>query len=97
MASGTLTPRLDMKTPGSGLCAWRGPGMFSVMSAYQKKSCSSSGTLRMTSTYIEVRRATSQFLDSRPMPISVPRMVASTMPMTATRSVFSRPTRMARP
>ncbi|CPL22562.1 Uncharacterised protein [Bordetella pertussis] len=39
-----------MNTPGKGLCAWRGPGMFSVISAYQKNSCSSSGTLRMTST-----------------------------------------------
>lgn len=47
---GTFRPRLEMNTPGSGLCAWRGPGMFSVISAYQKNSCSSSGTLRMTST-----------------------------------------------
>ncbi len=47
---GTLRPRLEMKTPGSGWCAWRGPGMFSVMSAYQKNNCSSSGTLRITST-----------------------------------------------
>ncbi|MNN79226.1 hypothetical protein D3C81_1958520 [compost metagenome] len=47
---GTFRPRLEMKTPGNGLCAWRGPGMFSVISAYQKNSCSKSGTLRITST-----------------------------------------------
>ncbi|MNQ44761.1 hypothetical protein D3C85_585250 [compost metagenome] len=47
---GTFRPRLEMNTPGSGLCAWRGPGMFSVISAYQKNSCSKSGTLRITST-----------------------------------------------
>ncbi|MNL56207.1 hypothetical protein D3C87_1796830 [compost metagenome] len=49
-SAGTFRPRLEMKTPGSGLWAWRGPGMFSVISAYQKNSCSSSGTLRITST-----------------------------------------------
>ncbi|CAB3928817.1 hypothetical protein LMG3412_06421 [Achromobacter deleyi] len=49
-SAGTFRPRLEMNTPGKGLCAWRGPGMFSVMSAYQKNSCNSSGTLRITST-----------------------------------------------
>ena len=49
-SAGTLRPRLEMNTPGSGLCAWRGPGMFSVISAYQKNNCSSSGTVRITST-----------------------------------------------
>jgi hypothetical protein len=34
-------------------------------------------------------------LENRPTPTSVPSSVVSTMPMTATRSVFSTPTRKA--
>ncbi|MOA65605.1 hypothetical protein D3C78_1920570 [compost metagenome] len=71
--------------------------MFSVISAYQKNSCSKSGTLRITSTYTEVIFPTSQFLDSRPIPISTPSSVAATNASRPTRSVFSTPTKMARP
>ena len=55
-SSGTLEsvgkkmPRFDRNTPGSGESASRACGMPSVITAYQKKSCTSSGTLRASST-----------------------------------------------
>ena len=42
-------------------------------------------------------RDTSQFDDSRAMPMTNPRMVAKTMPSAATSSVFVSPTQKARP
>ena len=63
---------------------------------YQMNSCSSSGTLRNNSTYAVQSERTRKLRDSRPIPTSVPRIVASTMPTMATRSVFDSPVRKAR-
>ena len=52
--------------------------------------------LRMTSTYHEAMRRTSQFGDSRATPTMTPRIVDRMMPSTLTMSVFSSPTRNAR-
>ena len=49
-ATGSAMPRLLRNTAGSGESAWRGPGRLSEMTVYQKKSCTSSGTLRSVST-----------------------------------------------
>jgi len=51
----------------------------------------------MNSTYAEASRATSQFDERRATPISVPRIVAATMPNADTHSVLSSPTHSARP
>ena len=48
--SGNFRPRALRNTPGSGFSAWRGPGSASLISAYQKNSCSSTGMLRRPST-----------------------------------------------
>ena len=77
--------------------ASRTPGSSSVKRPYQTKSCSSSGTLRITSTYPALNLASSQFDDSRPMPTSVPITVAKNTPSAATVSVLTRPTAKARP
>ncbi len=95
-SSGTFSPRLDRNTPGSGLAASRTDGSVCT-TAYQKNNCSSSGMSRITSTYTAATLASSQFLDSRAMPITVPRMVASTMPTTATFSVLMMPISSASP
>ena len=89
-------PRLERNTPGSGDSASRGPGRPSVITAYQKKSCTSSGTLRMNSTYAALRVLSRKFFDSRQSPIAVPSTVASTMPTSATASVLVSPTTSAR-
>ena len=94
--SGNFRPRALRKTPGSGLSACLGPGSASVISAYQKNSCSNTGILRRPSTYTEAKRATSQLRESRAMPAIVPITVASAMPMIDTFSVFSRPTSSTR-
>ena len=83
------------KTFGSGCSASSIGGRNSVRMKYQMKSCSSSGTLRNVSTYAVQSERTRKLRDSRPMPTSVPRNVASTMPTIATRSVFDSPVRNA--
>ena len=72
-------------------------GSNSVITKYQMKSCSSSGTLRNISTYVLQTVRTKKLRDSRPTPTSVPSSVASTMPISATRKVLDKPTRKALP
>ena len=74
----------------------RGGGSACSTAKYQNRIWSSSGTLRMTSMYTVASLATSQLDDRRARPIAKPRMVARTMPMTATRIVLSRPTQNTR-
>ena len=45
----------------------------------------------MTSTYTRAALRSSQLRDNRATPMTVPRTVASTMPMSDTRSVLTRP------
>ena len=90
--AGNISPLLLRYTPGSNCIAWRTAGNRPVITVYQKKSCSSNGTLRTVSTYSDASRTTSQLLDSRAMPTSTPMSVAHTMPSSDTRSVLSTPT-----
>jgi hypothetical protein len=83
------------KRPGAGCSASSIGGRNSVRMKYQMKSCSRSGTLRNTSTYTVQSERRRKLRESRPMPTSVPVIVASTMPSRATRSVFDRPVRYA--
>ncbi len=70
-------------TFGNGCNASSIGGRNSVRMKYQMKSCSSSGTLRNVSTYAPQSVRTRKFFESRPIPMSVPRIVASTMPTIA--------------
>jgi len=65
---------------------------------YQNNNCNSSGRSRIR-FHVKRRqpKPSSQFFDNRPMPIRVPRIVASTMPITETFNVLSTPMTRARP
>ena len=62
-----------------------------------KKIWTSSGILRMYSMKALATLATIQLLDSREIPISTPRIVASAIPATESRIVLTMPTQRARP
>ena len=82
-----------MKSPKKriGGCCGEPLGSCSMTAKYQKKSCTSSGVLRNNSTYAIAKRLSSQFRESRPIPTSSPRIVASAMPRRATVIVLNRP------
>ncbi len=52
--------------------------------------------LRMVSTNAEANRLAMKFFDNRDTPMNTPRMVLKTMPIAATRNVFTIPTHKAR-
>src|SRR5438309_2020660 len=93
--SGKKIPRLERNTPGSGCSACGGGGSVSVIRAYQKNSCTSSGTLRMNSTYARLTAFNNRFADTRNNPTAPPSTVASTMPASDTLKVFASPTTSA--
>ena len=66
-------------------------------SAQMKTIWTSSGMLRIVSMKTLHMRLTIQLLDSRPTPISTPRMVAATIPPAAMRMVLTAPAHNARP
>ena len=70
--------------------------MPSVITAYQKKSCTRSGTLRMNSTYAAAALRRRKLRDSLERPMKVPSTVAMPTPMIDTASVLVRPTTSAR-
>ena len=90
---GVAKPELDRYTPRNGL-ALLIAGSPRITTKYQTKSCTSTGVLRRISTYTSARRPTSQLLESRPMPTSTPNTVARIMPVTATRKVLYKPTKI---
>ena len=67
------------RRPGAAFSASRGPGS-ACDREYQNSSCSSSGVLRMTSTYPADSVDTTQMFDRRATPINTPNAVASRMP-----------------
>jgi hypothetical protein len=58
-----------------------------------KKSCTRSGVLRNTSTYVRAALRISQFVDSRAIPANGPTTVVRTRPTKITLMELARPTR----
>ena len=74
------------------LIDWRTFGPASITPKYQISIHRSNGMFRIPSTYALEIKEIIRFEDRRSMPITKPRMVASTMPTTASKSVLKMPT-----
>ena len=84
-------------SPLTGSTSSPNPGKTVAIATKNKMMWTSSGMFRMYSMKALASLATSQLLESRPMPIKVPRTVASAMPAIAIRMVLTMPTQSARP